>query len=137
MPTKTEPVAGEPRSEPTDPRILFAAERTLLAYVRTGLALMGFGFVVARFGLFLRQLALDAKIGKLTDTTGLSLLLGTALMSLGVVLCVGAAPWYLRTVARLRRGEGYEPSPYGLAMMVTVGVSAIGLLMVVYLLSLR
>ena len=42
----------------TDPRVVFAAERTFLAWVRTGLALTGFGFVVARFGLFLRELVL-------------------------------------------------------------------------------
>ncbi len=40
----------------SDPRVLFAAERTFLAWVRTGLTVMGFGFVVARFGLFLRLL---------------------------------------------------------------------------------
>src|SRR5271156_3896829 len=47
----------EPRDNPADPRIYFAAERTLLAWVRTGLTMMGFGFVVARFGFFLRELA--------------------------------------------------------------------------------
>jgi putative membrane protein len=31
----------------TDPRVVFAAERTLLAWQRSSLALMGFGFVVA------------------------------------------------------------------------------------------
>ena len=44
-------------SQPDDPRVRFAAERTFLAWIRTGLAMMGFGFVVARFGMFLRELA--------------------------------------------------------------------------------
>ena len=44
-------------SEPNDPRVFFASERTLLAWVRTGLTIMAFGFVVARFGLFLHLLA--------------------------------------------------------------------------------
>lgn len=37
----------------SDPRVLFAAERTLLAWTRTSISLMAFGFVVERFGLFL------------------------------------------------------------------------------------
>jgi len=41
-------------SEPKDPRVLFAAERTLLAWNRTSVSLMAFGFVVERFGLFLQ-----------------------------------------------------------------------------------
>lgn len=41
-------------TEPPDPRVYFAAERTLLAWVRTGVTVIGLGFVVARFGLFLR-----------------------------------------------------------------------------------
>lgn len=35
----------------TDPRVLFAAERTLFVWTRTGISLMAFGFVVERFGL--------------------------------------------------------------------------------------
>ena len=41
----------------TDPRVVFAAERTLLAWQRSALAFMGFGFVVERFGLFLQTIA--------------------------------------------------------------------------------
>jgi len=40
-------------SNPQDPRVLFASERTLLAWNRTSISLMAFGFVVERFGLFL------------------------------------------------------------------------------------
>ena len=60
-----------------------AAERTLLAWIRTGLALMGFGFVVARFGLFLRQLQ-AMQHGAETQSYGLSLWFGTALIAAGI-----------------------------------------------------
>ena len=43
-------------SNPPDPRVLFAAERTLLAWQRSSMALMGFGFVIERFSLFLSAL---------------------------------------------------------------------------------
>lgn len=63
------------------PRVRLAGERTLLAWIRTGLALMGFGFVVARFGMFLRELAVSG--GNVAPaTTGLSLWIGTAMVSL-------------------------------------------------------
>ena len=40
-------------SDLSDPRVLFAAERTLLAWNRTSISFMAFGFVVERFGLFI------------------------------------------------------------------------------------
>ncbi|MBC8143424.1 MAG: DUF202 domain-containing protein [Armatimonadetes bacterium] len=125
-------------NESVDPRILFAAERTFLAYLRTGLAFMGFGFVVARFGFFLRQIAVAAAPGESpSPPSGTSLLLGTALILLGVAVCASAAPWYGRTVARLQSGAGYTPLRYGLAFWVAGGVAIVGVLMVAYLLLLR
>jgi uncharacterized membrane protein YidH (DUF202 family) len=43
---------GEALSDPNDPRVFFAAERTLMAWTRTALTLMGFGLALERFGLF-------------------------------------------------------------------------------------
>lgn len=66
----------------SDPRVLFAAERTLLAWQRSAIALMGFGFVVERFGLFLQMAAHQSE-----STTQRSFSLGTGVL----LLILGAA----------------------------------------------
>ena len=71
----------------SDPRVVFAAERTLLAWQRSALALMGFGFVVERFGLFLQTIthqSLSAPQRVFSLWIGVALLLfgaGVALVS--------------------------------------------------------
>ncbi len=68
-------------------RDYLAAERTLLAWIRTGLALMGLGFVLARFGLFLKEFSFN-QANLRVQQYGLSLWFGTALILLGVAVCV-------------------------------------------------
>jgi inner membrane protein YidH len=121
-----------PETNPEDPRIRFAAERTLLAWLRTGLALMGFGFVVARFGIFLRELA--AAHQATTSTHGWSLGIGTALVALGVVMTLFAALEHWQIISRLNRGEPYVAPRWSFGLLVAALLAFIGIGMVAYLL---
>ena len=125
-----------PDSSKPDPRIPMAAERTFLAWIRTGLALMGFGFVVARFGLFLREVA-SLQNQTLPASRGHSLWIGTSLVALGVLVNILAAvnhARYLRALAACR-----EPprSSTLLGHVVAATLAVIGMVTVLYLVSLR
>lgn len=113
-----------------DPRVYFAAERTLLAWIRTGLAMMAFGFVVARFGLLLREMALAR--GETIPTGGGSLLAGTTLVFLGVIVNVYAAIAHTRFAARFRRGDS-ETRESSFGVIIASVLAAVGVAMAVYL----
>jgi putative membrane protein len=115
----------------SDPRVVFAAERTLLAWVRTGLAMMGFGFVVARFGLFLRELA-AAHGEAVPHSPGYSIWIGAALILFGVLVNILSAVQHVKTLAQLRRGETYRPSVWSLGLIVTGVLAALGIVMTAY-----
>ena len=125
-------MSDEP-TQPQDPRIRFAAERTLLAWMRTGLALMGFGFVVARFGLFLREIAAAGHVAAHQHATGWSLWIGVGLIALGVVVSVLASFEYFRFVQLSKRGRSYMPRTALLAVIVAVILGFLGIVMAVYL----
>src|SRR5260370_15582390 len=98
-----------------DPNLRLAAERTLLAWIRTGLSIRGFGFVVARFGLFLREMAAEPDEAG-ARSTGVSMLVGTSLVLLGVVVNLIAAWQHQRNLRRLARGQALpiHSAPVGL-----------------------
>ena len=113
-----------------------AAERTLLAWVRTGLALMGFGFVVARFGLFLQQIQ-SIQHSPAAQSYGLSLWFGTALIAAGVAVNVFAGWHHVRLVRQLDQGDTAQSHPPTVAVTIAFFLALVGLVMVIYLISVR
>jgi uncharacterized protein (DUF302 family)/uncharacterized membrane protein YidH (DUF202 family) len=119
-----------------DLRDSLAAERTFLAWIRTGLALMGFGFVVARFGLFLQQIQFTQHT-RSTQSYGLSLWFGTALIGAGVVVYFLSAWHHLRLVREMNRGGPLPPRLSIQAVAIAVFLALVGLAMAIYLISVR
>jgi len=129
----TLPTDSKPQpSEPLDPRVLLASERTLLAWLRTGLALMGFGFVVARFGLFLRELA---SLGTAPEPRDLQMSqwVGTVMILLGVAVNILAAVQHARFIRRYARGEPMTPKVLSLGTVLSAILAALGLALAAYL----
>ncbi len=114
-----------------DANLRLAEERTLLAWVRTGLAMMGFGFVVARFGMFLRVMEQNNK----PPSHSGGLWLGTALIVLGILVNVLAVRQHVSRLRHFERGDAIDAARWSLAMLVALGLAAIGLAMAVYLVA--
>jgi uncharacterized protein (DUF302 family)/uncharacterized membrane protein YidH (DUF202 family) len=117
------------------PRDFLAVERTFLAWIRTGLALMGLGFVLARFGIFLREFSLNQP-NLPSQSFGLSLWFGTALISLGVVVCLLSLVRY-RRLLQLQQSEAVLSRPSPLAITVALALAILGVAMAIYLISVR
>lgn len=115
-----------------DPRVYFAAERTFLAWIRTGLGLVGVGFAVSRFGLFLRQLGVSA-LQHPTQTTGLSVWSGVALVALGVTVIVSSIVRHYQLVRELSTGTWKPGRVSKDAIVLGWLLAAIGTGMCVYL----
>ena len=116
----------------SDPRVLFAAERTLLAWVRTAIALMGLGFVVAKFGLYLHLIA-GHEPSPRQETFALAT--GVAMVLVGVGTCVIAAVQYRRILAELGPGEIPRGYATNLATVMAYALAALGVLVTAYLLA--
>src|ERR1700694_5134739 len=118
------------------PRDFLAVERTFLAWIRTGLALMGLGFVLARFGIFLREFSLN-QANLPSQSSGLSLWFGTALIFFVVFFCRLSLVRYRQLLQQLQQPEALPPRPSALAITVALVLAVLGVAMAVYLISVR
>ena len=124
-----EPPGNAPRFGPSD---YLAAERTFLAWIRTGIALMGFGFVVARFGLFLQEFQI-VQPNIPTRSSALSLVVGMALIAMGVAVNLFSSWQHVRLVRGLNRGTSSYREPSTLAIALALVLAAIGVALSIYL----
>jgi len=125
-----------PDDSKATPRDFLAVERTFLAWIRTGLALMGLGFVLARFGIFLSEFSLNQP-SLPRPSSGLSLWFGTALIFLGVLICLLSLVRYRNLLQQLQQSEAMLSRPSTLAMMAALILAILGVAMAIYLISVK
>ena len=89
------PIKGKPV---VDLRDYLAEERTFLAWICTGIALMGFGLVVAHFELFADEPHIMRNASDVR-APGLSFLVGTALVVIGVAVNLFSARRHMRLIS--------------------------------------
>jgi putative membrane protein len=117
-------------SEPRDPRVYFAAERTLLAWNRTSLTIMAFGFVVERFGLFMQ---LFAGQGNAALSRGASFWLGIAFILLGAGSAALAVLQYRKVLSTLQPAQIPEGYRVNAGAIANVLVALLGVALCAYL----
>jgi len=116
-------------------QVHMANERTFLAWIRTSIGIMAFGFVVEKFALFLKKLAFyfeKANIPKSDPVAvGYSSIFGIILVAIGAVMGVLAFIRY-KKVEREIDEDTYRPSLL-LDILVAMGILAIGIFLVIYM----
>ena len=118
-------------SDLSDPRVLFAAERTLLAWSRTSLTLMAFGFVIERFGLFVHMISPQAGNTALQRNT--SFWIGLAFIVLGAIAAAAAVLQYRTVLRTLKPIEIPDDYRVNLGVLVNVVVAGLGVALTIYL----
>jgi uncharacterized membrane protein YidH (DUF202 family) len=125
---------SKPKGVP-DRRDHMANERTFLAWVRTSIGIMAFGFVVEKFALFMRRLPFLFKETKThatpVETLRYSTVFGILLVAMGALMGLLAFIRY-KKVEREIYEDAYRPSVL-LDVLVAIGILAIGIFLVFYM----
>jgi uncharacterized membrane protein YidH (DUF202 family) len=112
-----------------------ANERTFLAWIRTSIGIMAFGFVVEKFALFVKKLSYF--LGKpgvseaAPSSEGYSSIFGIVLVAMGALMGLLAFVRY-KKVEREIEEDTYKPSVI-LDILVAMGILAIGIFLVIYM----
>jgi uncharacterized membrane protein YidH (DUF202 family) len=116
-------------------RVHMANERTFLAWIRTSISIMAFGFVVEKFALFIKKLSyfLDKPniVEAVPSSMGYSSIFGIVLVAMGASMGVLAFVRY-KKVEREIDEDTYQPSII-LDILVAMGILAIGIFLVLYM----
>jgi uncharacterized membrane protein YidH (DUF202 family) len=117
-------------------RVHMANERTFLAWIRTSIGIMAFGFVVEKFALFIDKISYflgKAHIPEVThhSSLGYSSIFGIILVAMGALMGVLSFVRY-KKVEREIDEDTYQPSLL-LDILVTMGMLAIGIFLVMYM----
>lgn len=117
--------------EQSDPRVLFAAERTLLAWLRTGLTVIGLGFIISRFGLFIQLLA-SQPLAQQTNAT-ISVIFGIGFVIIGSLAIAMAAIQHKRFVRSLTPEQLSTAYSNTFAFTMSMFVAMLGIALAIYL----
>ena len=125
---------SKPKGVP-DRRDHMANERTFLAWVRTSIGIMAFGFVVEKFALFMKRLPYlfgePKTYGISPASLGYSTVFGIVLVAMGAIMGLLAFVRY-KKVEREINEDTYQPSML-LDILVAIGILAIGIFLVFYM----
>jgi putative membrane protein len=116
-------------------QVHMANERTFLAWIRTSIGIMAFGFVVEKFALFLDKISYFLGKDHVPEihvhSLGYSSIFGIMLVAMGALMGALSFVRY-KKVEREIDDDTYQPSLL-LDIMVTMGMLAIGIFLVLYM----
>lgn len=121
------------RQSAASPNDHLANERTFLAWIRTSIGIIGFGFLVVKFSLFVKQITAVLGNRVHVNQTGDSRIIGIFLVGLGTFSIIYSYLSYLNTKRQLDEGNFHHSTRF--AKIITLAISAVSILLLVYLIK--